>query len=631
MTYYLPGMGGRPRDTADEDERDRTFNELIGGLAAPAADELGSDPVPKLQVQNFDPAPEAPAEYGAHASPPPNDPPVPSDMEDPPTRVETTGRSMQDETPTPPPMAAPAGGAVPRSKYADLEDLLASRAEDNIRNPKSAADTSYHEPTEGSTNWAGMLAPLAAIALDAGVNHGRGAGQIVGAAGANYDADRRQQLQHAEKLAELDAHQRQLKQTDPLAQLVNLGNLDARDRELVNVKEVNAGNRTRTTNSLIDPNSTEGQGRVDQVGNIAYARKDKTQDAAHDNNTRTAGDRAEITTAVTGARNAQNIDDAPALNKVAADKAVGTLEATSPQRIADAGAVAGVQAEARDPVKERDEQRLRDQKIADLANPATPVGLGREKEDRAAAQQYTDKTKFGLDAAQHVKTLEKVLERYKPGELPGVGFAEGRLPDAYFEGQSTLSSFGEGKPDQRSDDALQIRRLQSAMSNAIERPESGAAIGLQEDAKYLMRQGAQPGATEQEFRQGLDAYKQTLITHLTTNRVGKEQAADKVLGAAGITPEWLGQAQSGGKQNPVENASHAADGGGVLPVTPGAGPKVSSVVNGPKGPGLDANGLSTDDSPTKTFHYRSRKTGQVIAVQATDAEKAARPGLEWVD
>lgn len=338
MTYYLPGMGGRPRDTADEDERDRTFNELIGGLAAPAADELGSDPVPKLQVQNFDPAPEAPAEYGAHASPPPSDPPVPSDMEDPPTRVEMTGRSMQDETPppTPPPMAAPAGGAVPRSKYADLEDLLASRAEDNIRNPKSAADTSYHEPTEGSTNWAGMLAPLAAIALDAGVNHGRGAGQIVGAAGANYDADRRQQLQHAERLAEIDARKRADKSTDPLTQLTAFRQQDRLAEQLATVQQPRVALATTAQEAKLDPNSTAAKGAVTQTYNKSYSGKEANLDASHDVAPRTADDRA--TSLGLGRQAIADVDHTNAPRK-SEDKAAD-IEITTPAAAARSGAQA---------------------------------------------------------------------------------------------------------------------------------------------------------------------------------------------------------------------------------------------------------------------------------------------------
>ena len=576
----------------DEKEKDRVLREfLAGGGDAPK-------PVSRMSAADF--ADDAPAAA-------------------PQTRLEATGRAAQADGPD------------------ELQQALTQRALASLREDDSRAP---HERQMASGPDIGVgLGPAAALVLDAFVNHGRGAGQITGATVNSIDQDRRAEQQRLDRLAEIEARR---KSSDPMKALVDYRNVSARDYE-DRTHQQTADTSGKRLGATIDPNSIAAQGKVELTGANARSRREGFNAANHENAPTAADDAALKAGAVRGAVNDQTHLYAPTKAEDDATAADLKLRTTSPQRVRDAAAIADAQSGARQPYVAENREAVHDEKIADLANPNTPTGLGQVKEDRAAAQQYTDKTKFGLDAFKHVKELDDVMSKYKDGELPGVGFAQGRIPTDAFRADDTLSTFVDpSKPNQRARDAVAIRRIQSAMANAIERPESGAAIGLQEDAKYLMRQGAAPGATEDEFRKGLEAYRGTLVGHLTSNRVGKESAADKVLASQGITPEALGiksgaadtRAAVGEKDN-TPPAALRQDDPAQLPVTgkgrAAAGPKVSDVVSGAKGPGLDENGLSTGDDPTQTYHYRSRKTGAVVAVKATAAEKAARPGLEWLD
>jgi hypothetical protein len=344
------------------------------------------------------------------------------------------------------------------------------------------------------------------------------------------------------KLAEIAAKKKA--DDDPLKQYLGLVNVNARDYANQTQRQ-SAGTSALGLQSRIDPNSEAAQGRVALTKESSTARREGLLEANHNAADDIAGDAAKKTTATTAAADAQKHTDNPIIAADRAEAQKESLAATAPDRIAIGGAIAGAQAGARQPYVEQnrdaadankaaDEQR----KIAAAAEaakvkPLTPEQVAGE------AQKFSDKTKFALDSARDVKDLENVIGKYKEGDIPGVGVVNGRTPDTVLEGEAALHRFV-GKPDQRAEDALQIRRIQSAMANAIERPESGAAIGIQEDQKYLVRQGAKPGATEQEFRQGLDAYKRAMQAHIAGNRVGREDIADRVIAAHGIDKGWLG-------------------------------------------------------------------------------------------
>lgn len=473
------------------------------------------------------------------------------------TRVEATGRAAQAEPD-------------------ELEQALKARALAGINKP---AATPTDRKMASGASWDVGIPSAAALVLDAFVNRGRGAGQIVGATANSIDADRRAEQERLDKIAEIEARN---KDKDPLKAFVEYGNLQDRTKEL-GIRRQTADTTSTRLDSLVNPESEAAKGKLELTAEGAKARRGGLLEANHE---------AAPTTA----------EDAAAAEAL-------KLRTTAPQRIADAGQIAGAQSEARQPYVEHNASVADERRAADEQRRAA---LGAEKpltpqQTSQLADKYATENKFALDSAKHLMTLEGVVGKYKPGDIPGIGLVAGREPTASLATRDTMSDFI-NQPDQRVKDALKIRQLQSEMSNAVERAESGAAIGLKEDQKYLIREGAQPGASEEQFRQGVEAYKRTLQGRLTGYRVGKEDVADKVLASQGITPEWLGtnkpaQAASLGNGPPPAPDGGENDLAKGPPLSAGEAPPLPVTARA-KPPGIPKGATS--------FTVVNRKTGKPV-------------------
>lgn len=281
--------------SSDDEEKDRLLREFLGG----------SQPKPATESDAPDAAPKPPVnlgsaqDLGASAAPPPQ------------TRLEATGRAAQSEGPD------------------ELQQALQQRALASLQphdGQQQRAMASGPTPDVG-------IAPAAALILDAFVNHGRGAGQIVGATANSIDADRRAEQTRLDHLAAIEANH---KDKDPFGALINYGNLQDRTKELNEVKLRRVEQAAATQRANYQPDSAEAKGKsqtvYDQAGNRTRAQLDVKDEL----NDRTGTDRADVL-----AKGAQAIADVKHGNapRTSQDKAAD-IEITTPATAERSGAEA---------------------------------------------------------------------------------------------------------------------------------------------------------------------------------------------------------------------------------------------------------------------------------------------------
>lgn len=348
-------------DTGDEDERDRVLREFIGEQAArPYHDE-------ETQLS----AADAPT-----------------------TQVEETGRALQRQ--------GEGGGEDDALKQALRDRAMRDLSQDN------AAPT---ERQTASPDWTAAIGSVAGLGLDAVMNRGRGAGQIVSATAQNMDADRRAEQQRLDHLAEIAARHRD---KDPLVAYLGLGNLDQRRFENENIKAGNLAQRTRQIDSNVAPDSEPALGKTALTERNSNARTTGRLEANHNANDTIADDKADVTTAVTDARNNANHEHAPTKSADEAHAALEKLTTTSPQRVSDAAGIAIAQGEARQPLIERNRAEvdaIRDQNKRDdlLGKNSTVVPIPGSIVDVPDAFQASTANPAARDKViQHVNLTNKV-------------------------------------------------------------------------------------------------------------------------------------------------------------------------------------------------------------------------------
>lgn len=557
-------------DTGDENERDRLFRQFIGEQAA--------------------------RPYNDEAAAPPT------------TQVEETGRALQQQ----------GGGDDDALKQALRDRAMRDMARDE------AAPTSRQA---AGPDWTAAIGSVAGLGLDAALNRGRGAGAIVATTAQNMDADRRAEQQRLDHMTEIEARRRD---KDPLVAYLGLGNLEQRKFENENIKAGNLAQRTRQVNANVAPDSEEAAGKTKLTELNSEARTEGGINARHNANDIIATDRANITDATTEARNNANNRNAPQKAENDAIHDYVKLRMNGDVLAENAGKRAGAEAPYKkdlqnnaDTLRAGDEQRKRDElqrqadQLAGTGRAATPQQvIGGKKTDTANARAYTKDVKDELPVADAGNQLMKIFEAHKddPNGIPGIGAL-----DSY----ATKVPFGTAVQDAVEGDEAKVVREHMAMLRArYQHGLTGAASNVPEEKRIEFIAGLQPGATAAQSTNSVRMLKEASDKYLQDFAVGKEDQARTILKNHGLDSLIPSNAPKSGALDtlPVTGKGRAA-----------AGPLVSDAISGGKGPGLDDNGLSTTDAPTKKHHFRSRKTGQLVEVSATDAEKAARPGLDWVD
>jgi hypothetical protein len=510
--------------------------------------------------------------------------------EAPQTRVEATGRAAQAEPDA-------------------LGEALKARAVASLSEPSGGQVT---RKMAGGPSLDVGIGPAAALILDAFVNHGRGAGQITGATVNNIDADRRAEQQRLDRLAEIEARR---KDKDPMSALVAYNNSQRLQQELDEVKLARVAQAGATQRAKLDPTSVEAQGAMQTAYNQSGARTRGAADVKHEVNDRTGDDRADVLS-----KGAQAIADVKHGNapRVAGDKA-DEIEVVTPATAVRAGAVADAELPAKNAAQDH---------AYALAHPGAasgPVAIpGSHIFDPAAYARLEANPSERDKIIQHlarVRQLDMSL-----GDMESTRASNGVM---------LAPSADKTKADLAYQGAIGAMTdiAHSGVLNAGEYPRYQPLVPsgfeIKDEGKDLLASFLDNGPKKDTTLERIKAMRSTL------RGLGEEG-----LRGYGIAPDWDGQ-QAAPSAAPAAPAARAApstspEAGDQLSVTgkgrKAAGPLVSDVLaGGGKGPGLDENGLSTGDDPTSTHHYRSRKTGQVVAVKATDAEVAARPGLDWID
>jgi hypothetical protein len=555
-------MGDFSIDYQDDDdkERDRLMRQFLGS-AAPA------------------PAPEAPQ-----------------------TRVEATGRAAQAEPD-------------------EIGDALKARALASLTEPSAQGGQVTRKMADGPS-WDVGIAPAAALLLDAFVNKGRGAGEITGAAVNSMNADRRDQQQRLDRIAEIEARR---KDNDPMAALVSYENLKAREKDLNEVKLARVAQAGATQRAKLDPTSDEAQGAIQ----MAYGQSDAHTRAAanvkHELNDRTGDDRADLL-----AKGAQAIADVKHGNapRVASDKA-DEIEVVTPATAGRAGAMADAELPAKNAAQDH---------AYALAHPGAasgPVAIpGSHIFDPAAYARLEANPSERDKIIQHLTRVRKLdqslgdMESTRSGN--GVMLASGGDKTKFDLGYQGAIGAMTGIANSGVLNATEYPRYQKDVPSSFE-----AMDEIKDSPDILARfLGMAPASPK----------KDTTLERIQAMRGTLRGLGEEGLRGYGIAPDWDGQQTAPPAASPARLAAPAAlpapnalpEAGDQLSVTgngrKAAGPLVSDVLaGGGKGPGLDENGLSTGKDQKRTHHYRSSRTGKLVAVDATDSEVAVRTGLDWVD
>jgi hypothetical protein len=163
----------------------------------------------------------------------------------------------------------------------------------------------------------------------------------------------------------------------------------------------------------------------------------------------------------------------------------------------------------------------------DTAHAESPTVLADE------ADKFAKETDKDIQTARQIDKLDRLLQGYPDGKLPGVGIYEG---SGVAKGVRALSAAAGSKGAQREQEvALDVENGRSQMSDLLQRTRSGAAGPVSEKATYDLQTGSSPHATEAEFRAGIRAMREITRGSLAVHGAGKERAAARVLDAAGLS------------------------------------------------------------------------------------------------
>lgn len=398
-----------------------------------------------------------------------------------------------------PQAAAPAIEPPPAPPEPDALDQLASMSRPDATQAPAATTGSYEAPPErGKDTWQKFLM----MALDVGLNKGRGLGSIVSTAdNVEYDNWMRRDK------AKTSASQRDNRGADPL-QIANrqralelqergiearekhaerLGDKDMRDND----PESDAANRERDFyySMNVKPGSLDGLSSSQMRGNPAV-------------------------------KHLIDLGFAPQLNEAAADKARGAAEATAPSKV-------GV---ARDSAAAT--EAIRQPNRIELAE----VGEGK----RIAAEERAAGRTSGYRAQDFAERYSKDNENEIAiaGMIDGIDAGGGAVPDSVMERlRGVAAGYGIATPERM--DAWQSKQM---VVELWSRAQSGAAINMSEDDKFAIQTGLSPTASKEQIDSAYRVMSRVMQTKLGSKAAANPDAARSVLEGGGVNADrWLGK------------------------------------------------------------------------------------------
>ena len=577
------------------DDQDQRLQSYLYGANAPLAP--ANDPsTPESQ----EPTPE-PQDADADNSAPQPDPQQPTDNTPAPTQPaaatpQQPPMSMQDQL-LQQLMASRANAADPEltARWRQEEMGALDRA-DAARN----ADSKYGVGEFARDNGAALLASV----LDIGFNKGRGLGGIVGATAQEVnrqEAERKAEAQRADEYA-LRLHQQRgaMHQVDPVTQMLAIGRLGvAQQNANTTGKRVQGTEDWRAQQA--NPESALSTTQVTQAGRKRTAAEQAALDVQHQNNPRTAADKAAISAAQTGAQIQTQLGYAPQLAGAAGMKS-GAEAAASAQAQHDAAPVANEDAAARAAAVARaqiapqlEKEQGMNPILADRSNNGVGAGLSAEGIARANPGLEVSDSKLLQQAMKTRQINQKTLDDIKAANR-GSEIVE-RLHDT----AATYQALIKNDPTAiASPQAAELRRQYKAhaeeYAGVIGRVSGNASITSHKEALDLVPDLHNPYATD-----GIRGLWSPLEANINGN-----------LGAIGIkarAPAFMGG------QQPRQQSALTPPPSDNLGVTSGSVPKVNSVLGMPP-PSNDLVTVSLDG-----------QRAQVPRAQA-QAMKQLNPALE---
>jgi len=154
--------------------------------------------------------------------------------------------------------------------------------------------------------------------------------------------------------------------------------------------------------------------------------------------------------------------------------------------------------------------------------------------DARLTREYNKDTEYEQSLAQLLDSADKLAPEGK--DIPGVGMFDGS-----FLGR-TKDTVGAALGDSTSKQAERMAGIKSRLADLSQRMESGAAGPVSEELRYQIQVGAQPNATESEFRTAMKLAREHVQGKLKRSAAGRETQARSALDA-GSLGAWLGNVQ----------------------------------------------------------------------------------------
>lgn len=147
-------------------------------------------------------------------------------------------------------------------------------------------------------------------------------------------------------------------------------------------------------------------------------------------------------------------------------------------------------------------------------------------------REYNKDTTFPRAQAEQIDTLDAISKKYEGKDMPGVGGWDGRW------GGRLIDYVGSALGNEKSLDAETVTNAKAQLADLAQRLRSGAAGPDKEKLAYEIQVGAQPGASEAQFRTAIKSARAHVRNELNTQAAGREGQARKALKAGGLD-KWL--------------------------------------------------------------------------------------------
>jgi hypothetical protein len=379
---------------------------------------------------------------------------------------------------------------------------------------------------------------LAALVLDAGLNKGRGVGQIAGAYASNQERNAHDKRAHKLKLEEINARKGNQDMADWAA--VDRSQRDyeqMRQREEDrNVAIKSLGLREATRDDKLSPDSAFGSTKTELVKRGAAARVEGAETKKDELSDVIEGNAAGVTRARTNAAtNAKNENPAEFTKDQVADNTRADRAREAQEKHTEA-----VEANTRETTLQRD------------------------------TNSFRDKNKRLIQMAQAVQHIDSILSdpKYsKPGaDKPGMGM---------WDSSSWVPNMV------RSDDSIRVRDDLATLQEFLQTEVTGAAAPMGQEKRIQAIAGAKPGATERETMLALEILREHAKAQLRAAGANREGIARTVLGENNGLDKWVygddqappevrqAQPQRGPVVDPLANSQELPVTTGKVPPLPG--------------------------------------------------------------